>query len=428
MLSTVRGSTIRAFARVTTRNTLHSKKSLSNLSGFTTFDWKNQSHSNDRQTKSFSSYRTFATVAATETENLDDVIFQSLRKLDKDTVSKIAMDLKRIDKNKDGRLEADELMELFRLYSNEFTEEEALEFRELFYAGKAGGTVGFMDFISALDGIAAKNKSDHPILDGNCSTEYIYRKTHTKYTDDELNIELTHRTPETSMDKLAYNTAKFFRFCFDTATGWNGEITQEKILNRAIFLETIAGVPGFVAAIARHFKSLRTMERDGGLLHLFLEEANNERMHLLSFISMKDPGFFFRAAVVVSQFGFGGAFMATYALHPKLCHRFVGYIEEEACHTYTKIIAAIEEAPEGSELAEWKTKGAPKIAIGYWELGEEGTILDLMYAVRADEAEHRDVNHVACELALKQTNPFNDPEMKISIMLRRYIQEIMQKQ
>jgi hypothetical protein len=109
-------------------------------------------------------------------------------------------------------------------------------------------------------------------------------------------------------------------------------------------------------------------------------------------------------------------------------HRFVGYIEEEACHTYTKIVAAIEEAPIGSELAEWKTAEAPAIAKGYWKLGETGTILDLMYAVRADEAEHRDVNHACSDLPMddaKVVNPFNDPDMKVNSMLRKYVKDIM---
>ena len=110
---------------------------------------------------------------------------------------------------------------------------------------------------------------------------------------------------------------------------------------------------------------------------------------------------------------------------PKFCHRFVGYIEEEACSTYTKIINAIEKAPEGTDLAAWKTEVAPKIARGYWELGEQGTVLDLVYAVRADEAEHRDVNHATSELALGKTNPYNDPEMKVSMILRKYVNDIM---
>lgn len=53
-----------------------------------------------------------------------------------------------------------------------------------------------------------------------------------------------------------------------------------------IFLETVAGVPGFVAAMHRHLSSLRNMERDYGWIHLLLEEAENERMHLLKFLNV----------------------------------------------------------------------------------------------------------------------------------------------
>ena len=157
-------------------------------------------------------------------------------------------------------------------------------------------------------------------------------------------------------DRMAFNAVKGVRAFFDTITGWNSKsMTKDMVMYRVIFLETIAAVPGFITAITRHFKSLRRMEKDGGLLHLFLEEASNEQMHLLSLIKMKDPGMFFRGSVVVSQFGFGSAFLGTYIMPPKFCHRFVGYVEEEACLTYTKIIDAI----EGSELASWRTELAP---------------------------------------------------------------------
>lgn len=96
------------------------------------------------------------------------------------------------------------------------------------------------------------------------------------------------------------------------------------------------------------------------------------------------------------QFGFGATFTLAYLLSPKFCHRFVGYVEEEACSTYTKIIETIETAPEGTELASWKTAPPPKIAVAYWKLGEEGTILDMVKAVRADEAEHRYVCLFVC--------------------------------
>lgn len=147
-------------------------------------------------------------------------------------------------------------------------------------------------------------------------------------------------------------------------------------------------------------------------------------MHLLSFVRMRDPGMFMRVVVLGSQAVVGAAFMALYAVAPGFCHRFVGYIEEEACHTYTKIIHEIETAPESRDVSEWRTCLAPKIARGYWHLGEKGTVLDMMYAIRADEAEHRDVNHVVSGLEPDQPNPLYNPADKFDTALRKYV-EIM---
>jgi hypothetical protein len=103
-------------------------------------------------------------------------------------------------------------------------------------------------------------------------------KSHGHYTDIELNVKLTHMEPKDYIDTLAFNAVKAVRYLFDAATGWRSDnITINNILNRTIYLETIAAVPGMVAAIIRHFRSLRTMKPDGGYLQLFLEEANNER-------------------------------------------------------------------------------------------------------------------------------------------------------
>ena len=95
--------------------------------------------------------------------------------------------------------------------------------------------------------------------------------------------------------------------------------------------------------------------------------------------------------------------------------------------TYTKIIHAIEASPEDSELGAWKTQLAPRIARSYWKLGPEGTILDLMYAVRADEAEHRDVNHLCSELKDGDPNPVSNTEQKLNTMLLKYITDMMER-
>jgi hypothetical protein len=151
----------------------------------------------------------------------------------------------------------------------------------------------------------------------------------------------------------------------------------------------------------------------------------NLRMHLLTFVQMKNPGYLFRASVIAGQFGFGAGFTLAYLISPAFCHRFVGYVEEEACLTYTKIIKAIETAPMGSDMAAWRTEAPPGIARAYWKLGEDSTVLDLMKAVRADEAEHRDVNHLLSGMKDGEINPYYDPEFKLNTMLSKYIRDIM---
>ena len=61
------------------------------------------------------------------------------------------------------------------------------------------------------------------------------------------------------------------------------------------------GVPGFVAAGFRHFSSLRSLKRDYGWIPTLLEEAENERMHLLVCLSQFKAGFITRAFVIALQ-------------------------------------------------------------------------------------------------------------------------------
>ena len=54
-----------------------------------------------------------------------------------------------------------------------------------------------------------------------------------------------------------------------------------------------------VAAMLRHMGSLRTMNRDNGWIHTLLEDAENERMHLLTFMHIRNPGYLFRMMVLL---------------------------------------------------------------------------------------------------------------------------------
>eukprot|EP00884_Botryococcus_braunii_P009221 jgi/Botrbrau1/182/Bobra.0022s0162.1 len=157
-----------------------------------------------------------------------------------------------------------------------------------------------------------------------------------------------------------------------------------------------------VAGMLRHMRSLRTMKRDHGWIHTLLEEAENERMHLLTFLELRKPSPLFRAMVLFSQGVFFNFYFLAYLLSPKHCHAFIGYLEEEAVHTYTSAIKAIDEG----RLPEWAAKPAPAIAINYWKLPEGATMRDVLLNVRADEACHSHVNHKFAELGPDDDNPF----------------------
>ena len=124
-------------------------------------------------------------------------------------------------------------------------------------------------------------------------------------------------------------------------------------------------------------------------------------MHLLTFLKLAEPGWFMRLMVLGAQGVFFNGFFISYLLAPRICHRFVGYLEEEAVITYTR---AIEELEQGN-LPGWENLEAPEIAVHYWQMPEgQRTMRDLLLYVRADEAKHREVNHTLGNL-VQGTDP-----------------------
>ncbi|XP_061183145.1 uncharacterized protein LOC133191406 isoform X3 [Saccostrea echinata] len=227
---------------------------------------------------------------------------------------------------------------------------------------------------------------------------------HPIWTEDELHsVEITHKPPEGFVDKLAFRSVKLLRHSFDVLTGFNwGERTEKKWILRICFLETVAGVPGMVAAMTRHLHSLRRLKRDHGWIHTLLEEAENERMHLMTALQLRQPSWLFRMGVIASQGAFVTMFSLAYLISPRFCHRFVGYLEEEAVYTYSKCLKDIESGP----LKIWQTQKAPDVAIRYWKLPVTASMKDVVLAIRADEAHHRVVNHTLASMKEDDYNPY----------------------
>jgi ubiquinol oxidase len=195
-----------------------------------------------------------------------------------------------------------------------------------------------------------------------------------------------HHVPSGFRDRFAYGFTKALRLCADT-------FFARRYGHRAIVLETVAAVPGMVGATINHLKCLRRMCDDKGWIRTLMDEAENERMHLMTFVEVAQPTSFERLVIIGVQWVFYLAFFALYLLSPRTAHRVVGYFEEEAVISYTHYLREIDEGRSANVPA-------PGIAKRYWSLPEDATLRDVVLIVRADEAHHRDVNHgFADELA-----------------------------
>lgn len=171
-----------------------------------------------------------------------------------------------------------------------------------------------------------------------------YRMAHPIYSQKTAeDVKYTHKSPQGIRDKIVLSMIRLTRGTFDTATSYDPDkLDERQWMNRAIFLETIAGVPGMIGGMHRHLRSLRTLERDHGWIHHLLQEAENERMHLFFFLQLRNPGILYRLMIAAAQGVFFNVYFIAYLLSPSYCHRFVGYLEEEAVHTYTVLLEQID--------------------------------------------------------------------------------------
>lgn len=203
----------------------------------------------------------------------------------------------------------------------------------------------------------------------------------TKHEQTQNTATFHHHNPKSFGDRFAYGLVKFMRFFAD-------KFFAKRYGNRAVVLETVAAVPGMVGGMLLHLKSLRRMENDNGWIKTLLDEAENERMHLMTFIEIARPTTLERYLVLIVQFIFYFAYFILYLISPKTAHRVVGYLEEEAVVSYTSYLECI----ENDEIENVK---APAIAIDYWNLKEDARLKDVVLAIRSDEMKHREVNHCA---------------------------------
>ena len=145
----------------------------------------------------------------------------------------------------------------------------------------------------------------------------------------------SHYQPRNFSDKVALIFTKMLRLFADF-------FFKKRYGHRAVILETVAAVPGMVAGMLNHLKSLRKMQEGRGWIKILLDEAENERMHLMTFINIAKPSAFERFLVIFVQGVFFNLYFFMYLISPRTCHRIVGYFEEQAIISYTEYLEEID--------------------------------------------------------------------------------------
>lgn len=194
-----------------------------------------------------------------------------------------------------------------------------------------------------------------------------------------LKKEHFRHTPKDFRDRVAKTLVHLSASCADF-------FFKERYGHRAVVLETIASVPGMVGGMFQHLKSLRFIRDDRGWIKTLLDEAENERMHLLIYSEVAKPNRFERLLIIIVQFFFSIIYFLLYFFSSRTAHRVVGYFEEEAIHSYEHYLTLVQEGKHDNIPA-------TALAKSYWNLMDDARLSDMIEATIIDEMAHRDVNH-----------------------------------
>lgn len=188
-----------------------------------------------------------------------------------------------------------------------------------------------------------------------------------------------HHIPNTIADRIALGTVRVGTFVA-------GALFGRRYGDRVVVLETVAAVPPMVAATLLHLKCLRRMLDDHGWVRTFMDEAENQRVHLMSFIAVAKPRVWERILIAIAQAAFYNVYFVLYLVSARTAHRLAGYFAEQAVRGYSDYLSRLESDDRDREAA-------PASAIDYWDLPQDADVTDMILAMREDEAIHRDLHH-----------------------------------
>lgn len=157
----------------------------------------------------------------------------------------------------------------------------------------------------------------------------------------------------------------------------------ERYACRAVALENIATVPGTVVLWLDRVRLVRLSADDRA--HI-CDEVETERKHQYTFERLSERKWSDRVYARAIKTIFSLAYGCAYLFDRKLCHRMVGYLEEEVCLSYTQYLTKIRNGTVENRELEDEIKSI-------WSLPPGARLSDLIERARAEEAHHRDRNH-----------------------------------
>ena len=101
------------------------------------------------------------------------------------------------------------------------------------------------------------------------------------------------------------------------------------LTRRTLSKSTVAAVPRMVGATATHLQCLRRLVNDDGWIRTLREEAENERMHLMTLVGIARPAVPEQLLIVLAKWIFYVGFFGRCLISRRTAHRLVRYFEEE---------------------------------------------------------------------------------------------------
>ena len=156
--------------------------------------------------------------------------------------------------------------------------------------------------------------------------DHSWRQQNHIWTEEEVQnrmktFDIKH-VPQNASDTILQKMVRVAYHGFNFVTGYNHvDPPTSAIGYRLIILESVAGVPGMLGGMFRHFRSLRQLERDHGFIFTLLEEAENERMHLIVCISFFEAGPLTRCIVQAGQVALTPFLAGLYMIRPQYARR-----------------------------------------------------------------------------------------------------------